>query len=143
MKIRLPKLLLTAAACAYVLGGTIPAGAQTHLKCYKVRDPQARARYTANLSGLTQENGCQIRVPARMVCVPSNKTNVSPVPPGGGATGTPNKFACYKVRCPRAVLPNVAIHDQFGNRSITPKRSQLLCAPASPSGAFLDDSSMF
>jgi len=137
-------LLLALAGSAYLLGAAVPAVAQTHLKCYGVRhDPQARKNYTANLSGLTQENGCQIRVPARMVCVPANKTNVSPAPPGGGASGVPNKFACYKIRCPHAVLPNAAVHDQFGNRSMTPRQGKLLCAPASPSGAFLQDSSLF
>ena len=130
MAMKLPARLPALALCAYLAWGVTPAGAQSHLKCYKAKDPLPRATFTADLSGLVPQN-CRIQVPARMVCVPSNKTNVSPPPPGGGATGVPNKFACYKVRCPRATLPNVPMHDQFGNRSITPKSATLLCAPSS------------
>ena len=59
----------------------IPASARAqddHLKCYKIRDPQPKATYAANLGGLTPEPGCVIKVPARMACVPSTKTNVQP-----------------------------------------------------------------
>src|SRR5437879_2916270 len=88
-----------------------PVGAQPvadHLKCYKLtRDPQTRTTYTADLGGLVPEPGCRIRVPAAMACVPSTKANVTPMPPGGGGTGTPNSFFCYRVQCPREVLPTI------------------------------------
>src|SRR5438093_13055132 len=77
----------------------LPAGAQPvgdHLKCYKVKDPLAKTSYSADLGGLVAEPGCTIKVPAIMACVPSSKTNVTPEPPGSGATGTPNAFGCYK-----------------------------------------------
>ena len=125
-----PTRLLAAAVCAYLACGAIPAGAQSHLKCYRVRDPLPKATYSANLTGFAPET-CRILVPAVMVCVPSNKTSVSPPPPGGGATGVPNKFACYKIRCRRQDILNQQIHDQFGNRAITPRVGALLCAPSS------------
>lgn len=112
-----------------------PARAQPvadHLKCYKVKDPQARASYTADLGGIVAEPGCTIKVPAVMTCVPATKTNVSPTPPGGGATGTPNAFGCYKIKCPRQTLPALQLSDQFGTRSVTPTVPKLLCAPAAP-----------
>ena len=48
----------------------LPAAAQPirdHLECYKVKDPQPKARYTADVAGLTAEPGCTIKVPATMV----------------------------------------------------------------------------
>jgi len=103
-----------------------------HLKCYKVKDPQPRASYTADLGGLVAEPGCTIRVPAVMACVPATKTNVTPTPPGGGGTGMPNAFGCYKIKCPRPTLPAFQLNDQFGNRSVTPSAPKLLCAPVAP-----------
>jgi hypothetical protein len=103
-----------------------------HLKCYKIKDPQAKASYTADLGGLVAEPGCTIKVPAIMACVPASKTNITPPPPGGGGTGTPNAFGCYKIKCPRATLPALALNDQFGSRTVTPKTPNLLCAPAAP-----------
>jgi hypothetical protein len=54
-----------------------------HLQCYKSKDPQAKATYTADITGLTLEPGCRVKVPAKLTCVPAAKTNVSPTPPGG------------------------------------------------------------
>src|SRR4030095_13320951 len=97
-----------AAIVTLILGPicAVPARAQSadHLHCYKVKDPQTKTIYTADLGGLAAEPGCRIKVPAYLACVPSTKTNVTRIPPGGGATGTPNGFVCYRVRCPKAVL---------------------------------------
>ncbi len=113
-----------------------PVGAQPvadHLKCYKVKDPQAPATYTADLGGLVADAGCRIKVPALMACVPATKANVTPTPPGGGGTGTPNSFFCYKAKCPKATIPPITGQDQFGSRTVTPSAAKLLCAPvASP-----------
>ena len=111
----------------------LPAGAQPvgdHLKCYKVKDPLAKTSYSADLGGLVAEPGCTIKVPAIMACVPSSKTNVTPEPPGSGATGTPNAFGCYKIKCPKAKLPAIPLNDQFGTRDVAPRAPRLLCAPA-------------
>ena len=109
------------------------AGAQPvadHLQCYKVKDPAPKAAYTADLGGLTAAPGCMIKVPAVMACVPTTKTNVQPAPPGGGGTGTPNTFGCYKVKCPKAALPPIQLNDQFGSRMVVPSASKVLCAPS-------------
>jgi hypothetical protein len=103
-----------------------------HLKCYKVKDPQAKATYTADLGGLVAEPGCTIKVPAFMACVPATKANVTPIPPGTGGSGTPDTFGCYKIKCPKASLPALHLNDQFGSRSVTPTAPKLLCAPAVP-----------
>jgi len=122
-------LLLAAALLGF--SGTRVAGQPVadHLECYKVKDPQAKITYTADLDGLVAEPGCKIKVPAAMACVPTTKTNVQPMPPGGGGTGIPNSFFCYKVKCPKAALPALVGADQFGSRTVTASASKLLCAP--------------
>ena len=104
-----------------------------HLECYRVKDPQARASYTADLTGLAPGNGCIIKVPAKYLCVGTEKTNVHPAPPGGGRGGSPTgAFLCYGLKCPRGTPPPVPIVDQFGSRTVVPRRPPLLCAPAGP-----------
>jgi len=107
-----------------------------HLTCYKVKDPQARASYTAEVGGpfTSLDPGCTIKVPAAMACFPVYKMNVNPTPPGtGGSSGEPNSFGCYKVKCPRVTFPpRIPLNDQFGTRSVTLSAPKLLCAPASP-----------
>jgi hypothetical protein len=100
-----------------------------HLECYKIKDPQAKATYSADLAGLVSEPGCVIKVPAITACVPTTKTNVEPMPPGGGPSGTPNAFFCYKVKCPKATLPALTGTDQFGSRTVMPKKVSVVCAP--------------
>src|SRR5437016_12750764 len=101
--------LPAALVAALALAGS--AGAQPvadHLKCYQVRDPRPKASYTADLQGLAPEPGCTIKVPGKLLCVETTKTNVQP-PPAGGAPGNPaGRFVCYNVKCPRAVPPTVA-----------------------------------
>jgi hypothetical protein len=139
-----PKMLLAAAAFAYVVGSAGSATAAfDHLKCYKVKDSAVKASYTANVNGLSNEIGCTIKVPSKLCCVPAEKTSVVPAPPGGGGTGVPNSFCCYKLKCPKATLPPQNVSDQFGTRSVQPSTAKMLCAPFSPSGAFLDDTSLF
>jgi hypothetical protein len=112
-----------------------PAGAQSdHLKCYKVKDPLAKAVYTATLTGLSVEAGCQIKVPAVLACVPATKRNVTP-PTAGGPSETlalDNAYGCYKVKCPSATLRGLVLNDQFGARTVTPTTPKIVCAPAAP-----------
>jgi hypothetical protein len=126
-----------ALALLTVLLLSVGASGQTadHLKCYKVKDPQAKATYTADLElpdgaeGIV-EPGCTIKVPALMACVAAIKANISPTPPGSGGAGTSNSFLCYKVKCPKVVPPALTGSDQFGSRTLQGKTgSKLVCAP--------------
>jgi hypothetical protein len=119
--------MATAAFLAFAgpAAGQIP----DHLRCYKVKDPETRATYTADLGGLTPGVGCVIRVPAKLACVPITKTNVAPTPPDEGGTGTSNPFFCYKVKCSGATPVPIPGEDQFGSRTVTASVTKLLCAP--------------
>src|SRR5689334_18933822 len=120
-----------------VLIGTLalvaPVGAQPvadHLKCYKAKDSAPKASYTADLGGLVAEPGCTIKVPGNLLCVEATKTNVTPTPPDGpDNSGSAGRFLCYKVKCPKATLPQVQWHDQFGSRLVAPSTPKIVCAP--------------
>jgi hypothetical protein len=121
------------AIIASSLGPTIAHGQtlRDHLKCFKVKDSRPKAKYTADMNGLIADTGCVIKVPAALLCVDSSKTNVQPTPPDVSSGEPPTEVACYKAKCPKAVPPTVAWHDQFGTGVLTPSRSTLLCAPRS------------
>ena len=119
------------ALVALLFATTRPAGAQVadHLKCYKVKDPIPRVAYTADLNGLVPEAGCLVKLPAKLFCVDTTKTNVSPTPPGAPAGNPGGRFACYKLKCPRVTPPSIEWSDQFGSRTIQPVAAKMLCAP--------------
>src|SRR5262245_57299659 len=125
---------------AFLLAVVLPvlghAQVPDHLECYAIKDSMPSVvqkpvkSYTADLAGLTPEPGCEIKMPAKYLCVQTAKAKVQPTPPGAAAGPAAGQFLCYKVKCPKAVLPTVLANDQFGLHSVTPKRSKLVCAPA-------------
>jgi len=126
----LMKALLAALIVVLVPSARTHAVVADHLKCYKIKDPQAKVKYTADLGGLIAEPGCTIKVPGQLFCTQATKTNVTPTPPGGADnTGSAGRFLCYKVKCPKATLPTVPWHDQFGTRTLITKTASLVCAP--------------
>jgi hypothetical protein len=140
---------LVSAAVVFGLlgGGARMSGAQLvapqdHLVCAKLRDSVPRASYTARLGPSAQDElvGCVIKLPPRLACQSTSKTAVTPPPPGGGPIGALShaKMLCYKVRCPTAPNTFGTVRDQFGIHNVTLGPSRLLCAPASPGGAFLE-----
>ena len=64
-----------------------PAFAQfDHLQCYPIKDTLPRAKYSADLLPATTPPfaaalGCEIKVPAKLVCLAVEKANVAPTPP--------------------------------------------------------------
>jgi hypothetical protein len=103
-----------------------------HLKCYTIKDSLQPARYVADLRNqFGLEPGCLIGVPARLLCVETEKRILAPQPPGGGPSGTPaGHFLCYPVRCPTtAATGEIRVEDQFGRRSIAFQKERILCAP--------------
>ena len=100
-----------------------------HLECYNIKDSAAKASYVADLHGLAVEPGCEITVPAKLLCVDTTKTNVQPASPIDGEGAEQSRVLCYKVKCPKQELPTVQWTDQFGTRPLTVKGSKYVCAP--------------
>ena len=103
-----------------------------HLQCFKIKDNAVKATYTANLTPtdntFAAATGCRIKVPAKLLCVDTQKTNVTPPPPGAAAGAPAQKYLCYKAKCPKAPA-TTTIQDQFGTHQVTVKTTSLLCAP--------------
>lgn len=115
--------------CLALAGSTAGAQVADHLECYKIKDSAAKASYLADLHGLAVEPGCEITVPAKLLCVDTTKTNVSPAAPVDGDGAEQSRVACYKVKCPKQALPAVQWTDQFGARPLAVKGSKYVCAP--------------
>jgi len=113
------------------LAGPTPARAipADHLECYKFADSAGARTYTADLDGLRPEPHCRIVAKAKLLCVETAKTNVSPPPPGAPRGSNAGTFLCYTLKCKKAKTP-VTVADQFGSRPGQATVSKLLCAPA-------------
>jgi hypothetical protein len=90
------------------------------------------------LEGQQVESSCTVYVPAKFCCDNVSVSGVPPQPGGGGPTTAANRFCCYRVRCPRGPQQTLSMTDEFGPHNFQARRAKYLCAPASPSGAFLD-----
>jgi hypothetical protein len=134
---RYPRIGILALALLVPFAGIARAGVfalPDHFKCHKTKkDTLAKATYTADLFAVhpsfPNESGCQIRVPAKMVCTGKAKVNVSPEPPGAPpGLNTFERLACYKLKCPKQEF-TIQVRDQFGDRTMTVKAPSVLCAP--------------
>jgi hypothetical protein len=116
-----------------------------HLLCSKARDNREHRSFTLNADVPTFADGvsCVLKVPAKLMCLPATKFNVAPPPPGGGPNPGVDQsqqrgVLCYAVKCQAPVKEFLAVHDQFGVGTVGFSAPRILCAPASPSGAFLN-----
>ena len=121
----------TAVATAVIAVSLVSAASaqSDHLECFKVRDSERKARYTARLQNLAPPHGCVVKLPAKLMCVPTAATELSPTPPGAAPGRSTGAFLCYKIRCRSGAVAPLAVTDQFGRRIVKPRRSRLLCAP--------------
>jgi len=130
---------LAAATCLLVLAAGPSAWAQNdHLTCYKAKDTakvfkSASADLLPLQDSVFPTENCQIKAGSKMVCVPSQKLNVTVV------DGTDDPFdsqdlsdiqLCYKVKCPKVELPPLTVTDQFGTRAVEKFKASQLCVPA-------------
>jgi hypothetical protein len=119
-----------------LLCGTTMVHAQLfdHLQCYKIKDSVTKTVYSADLTPsepalVAAPPTCKVKVPAKLLCVATDKTNVTPLPPGSPPGAPGQTYLCYKVKCPK-VPTTLSVQDQFGAHSVLVKSSSLLCAPA-------------
>jgi hypothetical protein len=137
------RLVLAAASLAAAL---TPALSQAqvgnpfdHLKCYKIKDSTPKAKYTADLVPLQNppfniEPDCVLKAPAKLFCIPVQKTNVQPTPPGAVNGTTAQDYLLYKIKCPNVAVVKggmpLAVADQFAARTILVGAHKLLLVPA-------------
>lgn len=121
------------AAFAALLFVTSSAHAQAdHLQCFKIKDSVVKKTYQADLTpsdnSFAVAAGCVVKVPAKLLCIDVQKSNVTPAPPGSPAGVPAQKYLCYKVSCPKPQL-TTAMQDQFGSHTVILKSTSMLCAP--------------
>lgn len=101
--------------------------------CYKVKDRAAHRVFTLTVTNAGVTQSCKVKVPATLGCLATQVSGIAPAPPGGPSTGAGGDLLCYRLRCPRPFPPAAQKTDEFGGqRIVTFKRAQLLCAPTAP-----------
>ena len=120
------------ASLGLLLAAKAEALTSDHLQCYKVKDAAAKASYVATLTptdpAFVAANGCSIKVPAKLICVDTTKSAVSPAPPGAPDGPPAQTYLCYKTKCPASTATKT-VSDQFGSHALTVGKTGLLCAP--------------
>ena len=130
------------AALLAVAAGRAPAQIADHLECYKVKDPlklEAFVDLDSPQFGLAPN--CKVGK-AKFFCAPAEKTVLSAVDKATDLPITPLPITgpnagdriCYKVKCPEPFPPDQPATDQFGTRTLTKFKTQLLCTPAVKGG---------
>ena len=117
--------------CALGIGLLLGAAAHAqtdHLECFKVKDSERKATFRAQVNGLAP-HGCKIKLPAKVMCVPTLRPEMSPSPGASPAGQNAGAFLCYQLRCRKNAVAPLSVSDEFGRRLVRPRRSRLLCAP--------------
>jgi hypothetical protein len=112
-----------------------------HLQCHKMKDPH-KFDAVVDLEPLQvpvflPAAGCKIKVKGKEFCVPTNKQVQSTDAPAEAVVGQEqtHDFICYKMKCPKAVISDTEVTDQFGTRMLTNlKPSGKICVPAVKGG---------
>jgi hypothetical protein len=127
------KSLLRSIGVLGALALAVPTFAQSmdNLACYKVRD-SARGRFTMVVTNAGVTQNCTAKLPAKMACIESSVSSVSPAPPGGGpSSSAAGSFLCYIVKCGRPSPPTFDMADDLGgSRNVDLRKAQLVCTEA-------------
>jgi hypothetical protein len=116
----------TVSAC---LSGQTP----DHLKCYKIKDSvSVGAVLSLDSPQFGVEPNCAIDGRAIEFCVPVCKTVIQgPTPTGFVGHGLPDDELCYTLNCKQSNAPtSLGVEDQFAERTISPSKANMICAPA-------------
>jgi hypothetical protein len=105
-----------------------------HLKCYKIKDP-TKAKYLADLVPLQQppfqvEPDCAVKFPAKLFCIPVQKTNVEPPAPGAVNGVQAQDYLVYQIKCTKLPSMTLPVTDQFASRTVTVGNHMFLMVPA-------------
>jgi hypothetical protein len=91
------------------------------LECFRVKDPEQRARLAPVTQGITLPVGCQIKVAAKLVC--ARPAFLPAEDEGEEATA----LVCAEVKCDAGASPPTPVVDQVLGEAMKPRRSRLVC----------------
>lgn len=104
--------------------------------CYKVRDLAPRRVFTVTVTNAGVTQTCRAKAPARLGCLTTQVSGITPAPPSGASDGTPGDLLCYRLKCPRPFPAAAQKADELGGqRIISFKRALMLCTPAGSDAA--------
>jgi hypothetical protein len=121
----------------------IPAAANAqfdHLTCFKAKDSgkfKALVTLDAVQNAFDPPAQCKVIGKAKLFCVPTDKTvdeltvgkdPATPLDVAGPVLSADT--ICYKVKCPTATIADDEVVDQFGARTLSKFKAQMICAPA-------------
>jgi hypothetical protein len=112
-----------------VLSSSALAQSNDRFTCYAIKDSAPRGRYQVTLSSAAGSQNCIVRTPAKIACVPSTQTAISPATPESGPDGSATGgFLCYLAKC---ALPSstINVEDQFGQRVVKFRATRFVCDP--------------
>src|SRR5215831_9374629 len=91
---------LAALGLAVALVPAALAQSDDRFTCFAVKDSAPRGKYQVTLSSAAGSQSCTVRTPAKIACVPSGQTAISPAAPESGPSGSANGgFLCYLAKC--------------------------------------------
>jgi len=138
MSHHIPPTIVATLVLSLILAAPGRAQIADHLKCYQITDPlNLAAVVDLDSPQFGVEAGCKVSK-AKFFCVPTRKTVVSamdkktkqPITPLPVSGPDPGNRICYNVTCPKDVIPDREVVDQFGIRSLSKLRVAILCTPA-------------
>ena len=106
-----------------------------HLRCYRVSD---RAGTDAGIEIATLpfglSPGCKVKASARELCVPTTAdvlTTGQEAASDIGGEDLQSERLCYRIKCPQRTLPQIAVADRFGARSVSLGKAARYCTTVS------------
>ena len=156
-RLRIQRWALAIITAVYVGGYAAPASAfylPDNFRCYKVKDTLAKNTYTladgaegygtssffqpANEWPQLLEEGCTVKVPPKLACVPVMTFYGGTNPPPGAvysSTTYQNPILCYQTKCAKedvkTIAPLTGYTDNYGAHSLKLlSQSKMVCAKA-------------
>lgn len=121
---------LAAFGLAVALVPAASAQSTDRFSCFGLKDSAPRAKYQVTVSSPFGALSCIVRTPAKLACVPTLQTAISPATPEAGPNGSATGgFVCYRAKCAIA-SSTTNVEDQFGRRVVKYRGSRFMCNPA-------------
>ncbi len=112
--------------------GTALAQTRDHMKCYRVDDgDHGSSVIDVETLPFGLDAGCTVIAKARELCVPAEPEVMGPAADSDFAgEELDGDRLCYRVKCPKRLLPAFEVADRFGSRPVSVRRARKLCTPA-------------
>jgi len=112
-----------------LLLGVQPVAAVDNLSCFKATDSSPKGRFPTVLGGPFSPKTCILKTPAKIACVATHGTSITPAPPDDQSPPVIDNFLCYQARC-SGPGGSAEVTDMLAARQVGLRRARLICLPA-------------